>query len=115
MATPVDRKASANTLHVIPIYDVMFTDKHVVNQLETIMLLIENLVDSRDFEAASTAFTALLCNMKECAGLIFAVRTQFNYFYFHQEPLNANIDYSFDFEFLAWLSHDSAPPATQQY
>lgn len=84
MATPVDRKASANTLHVIPIYDVMFTDKHVVNQLETIMLLIENLVDSRDFEAASTAFTALLCNMKECAGLIFAVRTQFNYFYFHQ-------------------------------
>ena len=69
--------ASVHVLNLLPVYDVLFSDKHVVNQMETVMTLLEKLMTDGDFESAGTAYTALLCDVREGPGLAFSVRSQF--------------------------------------
>jgi len=66
--------ASIHTLHLLPVYDILFSDRHVVNQMEAVLTLLEKLLADGDFESASTTYTAILCDVREGPGLVFSVR-----------------------------------------
>lgn len=69
--------ASVHVLNLLPVYDILFSDKHVVNQMEAVMTLLEKLISDGDFESAGTTYTALLCDVRDGPGLAFSVCVQF--------------------------------------